>query len=217
MSFLSLTLGVGHLSGAESGGFKPSSKTETEKVLARDDFTCRFCGFRSTQYQRVVPFEGSSVTVCTFCEQVLFLERAGIMGSGVLIWLPEITQAELNHITRAIYIARADESSELAAAANRALDALMARRTDAKKRLGSDDPLLLTSVLQEHLTDKERKDAVGKLDGIRLLPLDKHIVRQHGHDTDVFPRIVGFWRSEHGPFAALPTSDWNKLFAKIVA
>ncbi len=157
------------------------------------------------------------MTACTFCEQVLFLERAGIMGSGVLIWLPEITQAELNHIVRAIYVARADETGPLAAAANRALDALMARRTDAKKRLGSDDPLLLTSVLQEHLTDKERRNAIGKLEGIRLLVLDKHIARARGSDVNVFPKIVAFWRSEHGPFAKLPPSEWKKMFAKIAA
>ena len=217
MSFLPLTLGVGASSGAGGGGLGSSSKSETEKVFARDDFTCRFCGFRSVQYQRAVPYEGGPVTACTFCEQGLFLERAGIMGSGVLIWLPEISQAELNHIVRAIYVARADETSEIAATAARALDALMGRRTEAKKRLGSDDPLLLTSVLQEHLNDKERGVAVGKLEGVRLLPLDKHIVRVHGNEVNVFPKIVAFWRSEHGPFAALPASEWNKMFAKVAA
>ena len=217
MSFLPLTLGVGASSGAGGGGLGSSSKSETEKVFARDDFTCRFCGFRSVQYQRAVPYEGGPVTACTFCEQVLFLERAGIMGSGVLIWLPEVTQAELNHIVRAIYVARADETSEIAANAARALDALMSRRTEAKKRLGSDDPLLLTSVLQEHLNDKERRAAIGKLEGIRLLPLDKHIVRARGSETNLFPKIVAFWRSEHGPFAALPLSEWKKMFARIPA
>ena len=157
------------------------------------------------------------MTVCGFCEQVLFLERAGMMGSGVLIWLPEISQAELNHIARAIYVAREDEDGKMAAAATRALDALLARKTDAKKRLGSEDPLLLSSVLSEHLTDKERRAAVGKLEGLRLLPLDKYIVRIRGSETNVFSQIVKFWRSEKGPFAKLPDHEWNKLFSKVTA
>jgi intracellular multiplication protein IcmJ len=217
LSFLPLTLGVGQASGAEGGSLGLPSKSKAEKTLKRDGFSCRFCGFSSPQYQRVIPFKDEFVTVCSFCEQVLFLERAGMMGSGVLIWLPEVTQAELNHIARAIYVAREDEDGKMAAAATRALDALLSRKIDAKKRLGSEDPLLLSSVLSEHLTDKERSAAIRKLEGIRLLPLDKYIVRIRGSETNVFPRIVKFWRSEKGPFAKLPTDAWQKLFAKIPA
>jgi intracellular multiplication protein IcmJ len=217
LSFLPLTLGVGRPSGAEGGSAKLPSKSRAEKILNRDDFTCRFCGFRSVQFQRIVPFEGDLVTACSFCEQVVALERAGMMGGGVLIWLPEITQAELNHIARAIYVAQSDEGSEAAAAATRALDALMARRTEAKKRLGSDDPLLLATVLHENLTAVEAKASIGKLDGIRLMPLDKHMVRSRGGDINGFPQIVKFWRSPRGPFATLPTAEWQKTFAKIAA
>ena len=136
MSFLPLTLGVGRSSGAGSGGSKPPSKSEAEKILKRDDFTCRFCGFRAVQYQRIVPTSNGFVTSCSFCEQVTALDRAGIMGGGVLIWLPEITQAELNHIARAIYVARADGKGAMEPVATRALDALMSRRVEAKKTLG---------------------------------------------------------------------------------
>lgn len=72
-------------------------------------------------------------------------------------------------------------------------------------------------MLSEHLTDKERGAAIRKLEGIRLLPLDKYIVRIRGSETNVFPQIIKFWRSEKGPFAKLPTDDWQKLFAKIPA
>ncbi len=215
MSFLPLTLGVGQSSGAEGGGSGPPSKSSAEKILKRDGFSCRFCGFRASQYQRIVPFEGDLVTACSFCEQVQSLDRAGLMGGGVLIWLPEITQAELNHIARAIYVARAEEDGAMTEAATRALDALMTRRTEAKKRLGSDDPLLLATVLHEHMTASERAAATGKLDGIRLMPLDKHMVRSHGNDINGFPQIVKFWRSPRGPFAELPTSAWQDMFAKV--
>jgi len=217
LSFLPLTLGAGQSSGAGSGGPRPPTKSKAEATLKRDDFSCRFCGFRSAQYQRVISFKGDYVTSCSFCEQVLYPERAGMMGSGILIWLPEITQAELNHIARAIYVARADETGPMAEAASRALDALIARKTEAKKRLGSEDPLLLSSVLQENLTDKERENALSKLEGIRLLPFDKHIVRIRGNETNGFPQILKFWRSEQGPFGKLPESEWQSLFEKVAA
>ena len=217
MSFLPLTLGIGQAPGVGGGGLKPLSKSKSEDVLRRDDFSCRFCGFRAVQYQRIVPFEGGYLTACSFCEQAMDLERAGMMGCGVLIWLPEITQAELNHIARAIYVARADEMGDTADAASRALDALMARRTEAKKRLGSDDPMLLATVLHENLTGAERAEAVRKLEGVRLMPLDKHMVRGRNGDTNGFPQIVKFWRSPSGPFASAPTGGWQALFAKIAA
>ncbi|MGL1227158.1 hypothetical protein ACSTKV_22915, partial [Vibrio parahaemolyticus] len=41
---------------AEGGkGKTPDLKSITEKTLKRDDYTCRFCGFRAKQYQRLVP------------------------------------------------------------------------------------------------------------------------------------------------------------------
>ena len=215
MSFLPLTLGVGSKADAEEGA-KPLSKSAIEKILKRDDFTCRFCGFRSKQFQHILPFHDDTVTLCGFCEQVLRLERAGMMGSGVLLWLPEIAQADLNHIARAIYVARAENMEPLATAATRALDALMARRGDAKKRLGTDDPLMLATILLENLNEAEVNAAPQKLDGIRLMPLDKYLVRVKGGDINGFDQMVRFWRSEDGPYADMPVTDWQKLFAKVV-
>jgi len=217
LSFLPLTLGIGRASGAEGGGLRSPSKSDAEHILKRDDFACRFCGFRAVQYQRLAPTAEGFVTACGFCEQAMALERAGMMGAGVLIWLPEITQAELNHIARAIYVARADEGSAMADIAVRALDALMARRTEAKKRLGSDDPLLLATILHENLTDGERAAAIPKLDGIRLMPLDKYMVRGKESDINAFPQMIKFWRSAQGPFATLPTDKWQEMFEKVAA
>ncbi|MDR3448648.1 MAG: type IV secretion protein DotN, partial [Alphaproteobacteria bacterium] len=168
-------------------------------------------------FQRIVPVDSDFVTACSFCEQVVALERAGLMGGGVLVWLPEITQAELNHIARAIYIAQADEGTPMADAATRALDAIMGRRGEAKKRLGSDDPLLLATLMHENLNDKERAAAVKKLDGIRLMPLNKHMVNTKSGVINGFPQMVKFWRSEAGPYGKLPPAQWQDLFTKLAA
>lgn len=213
-----LFLGVRRLSGAEVklSGDPRRSKGDLEKIMRRDDFTCRYCGFHSLKYQRVVSSGGADpdkpfVTACTFCEQCLLLERTGIAGAGVLIWLPEIDQATLNHLAHAIYVARATKGP-VADLANRALDALMVRRADAKKRLGSDDPLLLATVLRENINDEEAKDIEAKLEGLRLLPLDKYVMRGPQGDVDQFPSMIKYWLSSEGPYAQLPVEKWTELF-----
>lgn len=215
MTFLPLSLSLRQASDVGT------SRDALEKTLRRDDYACRFCGFRSKKYQRVVPWihERDSlplVTACSFCEQCLSLERAGMMGTGVLIWLPEIGQAELNHIARAIYVARAGADEPMAAAATQAFDLLMGRRAEAKKRLGSDDPLLLATILRENLTADEALQASVKLEGLRLMPLDKHLVRGDKGDVNQFPEIVKYWCSAGGPYASLPVGEWAEMFKRAV-
>jgi hypothetical protein len=195
-----------------------------EKAQKRDDHACRFCGFRSLHYQRTIPFAEAGdpplATVCTFCEQVLSLDRAGMTGAGLLLWLPEISQVELNHLARAIYVARADKNADggaMAALATRALDALTARRAEAKKRLGSDDPLLLATIMRESLEGAEIEGAVAKLDGIRLLPAEKYMMRGAKGDVDQFPQIVKYWLSPSGPFGGMPPGKWREILQKTLA
>jgi len=213
-----ISLGVSHLPDTEGLVSKPAAKLDkkkAEKTLHRDDFTCRFCGFRSEHYQRIIPWEEAGdppfATACGFCEQSFMLDRTGLAGAAVLIWFPEVTQPELNHIARAIYVARASKNT-LSASATRALDALMARRSDAKKRIGSDDPLLLATVIYESLSKEEYGTIGEKLDGIRLLPLEKHLVRTPRGEMNQFQQMVKFWCSPEGPYARLPAEQWADLF-----
>jgi intracellular multiplication protein IcmJ len=214
MKFLPLSLGVRRTSDNEAKE-KALSKGQAGKTLRHDDFTCRFCGFRSEQYQRVVIHDKKPVTVCTFCEQCLYLERAGITGAGALIWLPEIGQAELNHIARSLYVAIASKE-KIGGAAAKALEALQARKAEVKKRLGSDDPLLLATALHESLTDKEYDRAADKLEGIRLLPADKHMARGEQGDANQFSAMINYWCSDEGPYARLPVAKWADMFKTAV-
>jgi intracellular multiplication protein IcmJ len=150
-------------------------------------------------------------TCCTFCDLTINLHRAGVTGPGILVWLPEIGQAELNHIIRSIYIAR-ETTGDLASAANRALDALSTRRAEAKKRLGNEDPMLLATVLQEMVDEKDLSDAIKKLDGIRLLPPDKHLIRTKRGDIDQFPTMIKYWTSPEGSYGQLPVENWLDSF-----
>src|SRR5262249_9536517 len=151
-----------------SGGDKRRalSKAQISKLLQatlqKDAYTCRYCGFTSRQFQKAIPKdwgmsdprEGELVTACLFCEQCFALETVANMVSGALIWLPEITQAELNHMTRAIYVMRAAGESapeNIRASADRAFEILFNRRGEAKRRIGTDDPSVLAAALLESL------------------------------------------------------------------
>ncbi len=206
------------------GGNKGAKRSEWPKiraeVLRRDDFSCQFCGFRSERYQKVIPLPGSKailradklVTACIFCEQCFDIESVGQHNAGVLLWLPEITQAQLHHIARAIYVARiADETAQSKAvrdAATTAFDQLLSRRSECKRRLGTDDPLVLASVLQEGLDDSQYVERKAKLEGVRLMPLPKRMVRSKEGESDQFPEIISYYASLEGAYAAYPFDSW---------
>ncbi len=214
-----ITLGVRRKSGAEFLS-RPAKPPPPDAVWRQDDFVCQFCGFRAEKFQRTVQgawagHERAALTACIFCEQCFTLENVGIVGSGYLVWLPEMSQAELHHLCRAIYVARAQGRQELLASrAQAALDSLLSRRAEAKKRLGSDEPLLLGTALLENLSAEEYQAREKKLAGIRLLPLNRRLgaTRGEGGATDQFPAILDYWMSPRGPFAGAPVDGWIRQF-----
>jgi len=227
LSYLPIPLGVRRSPDAKGAASKSRfpTKAQSEKTLSRDSFACRCCGFESSKYQRVLPItdidpdakSGEFVTVCTFCEMVAALDRAGLAASGFLIWLPELSQAELNNVVRALYVARDGDDEKLVKAATRTLEVLTSRRAESKKRLGTDDPLILATALFEQLDDKAYAARVAKLEGIRFLPLDRYLVTQRsGKDVNLFPQMLAFWKSPEGPFGKLPVSEWTALFAEVM-
>src|SRR5947207_10905682 len=82
--------------------FLPVSK----KILGRDAYTCQYCGFQAAEYQEIINLDGdytnnklsNMAVACCFCVQALFLQSVGLdeMGGGQLIYLPEVSQADLN-------------------------------------------------------------------------------------------------------------------------
>lgn len=85
------------------------------KVFERDAYTCQFCGFQAKDFQEVVNLDGNYThnklsnlaTACCFCAQCFFIESVGVggYGGGNLIYLPELTQAELNSLCHVLFCA----------------------------------------------------------------------------------------------------------------
>lgn len=221
---LSLAVRTAFPAGITASSSAGQSAALRSKVMARDDFSCVFCGFRAERFQEIRPLNidgvarGSKaddwVTSCHMCDQCLSLERVGMMGEGILVWLPEVSQAELNHIVRALYVARSTEG-EPAETAKRCLEAIKGRRDEAKKRLGTDDPMILATVFADHLTENEYQERMDRLEGIRLLSMDRRLQRTASGEVDRFPDMLAFWRSKNGPFGNMPPANWRNLLERL--
>lgn len=213
-----LTLGGGHGMPAV-----PVCDEATQKqVLERDGNACVYCGFVAKKYQLVRAKPGVSnpsgaadhITTCIFCEQCLHVDDVPHMKSGVLIWLPELSQADLNHLVRAIYVARISQGG-IADTARRMLDVLLSRREQVLKRIRTDDPAVLASVLRDFISARAYNDREAKLEGVRLLPLDRRMVREGELEFNQFPQILAYWRSKDGPFGQMMPNTWGGLYTQL--
>lgn len=93
----------------------PAFRAFEKKIFTRDNYSCQFCGFQAREYQDVVNLDhdyrnnkmSNLATACCFCSQCFFLESVGVgdYGGGTLIYLPEITQGELNSFCHVLFCA----------------------------------------------------------------------------------------------------------------
>lgn len=110
---ISLSAKRGNWSRFASRKTNKSFQALASKVLARDDHTCRFCSFQSQEYQEIVNIDQNYAhndienlaTACQFCSMCFFIDAVGTDGKtgGIIIHLPEISQADLNHFSRALF------------------------------------------------------------------------------------------------------------------
>lgn len=232
MALLPVTLGLsGSVTKAGGVSAGPSAlsgdgvaESVRQKVNDRDGNTCQYCGFTSRKYQLARLREGKTdtsnpdhlVTSCIFCDQCFSLDRVASMKSGVLVWLPEIDQPTLHHMARAIYVARISQGA-VADAARKALETLTARREEAKNRIKTDDPAILSMVLRDYIDPRAYKNRADKLEGIRLFPLDRRIISEGDLEFNQFPQILAYWRSKDGPFGAFQPPQWLDDYKALAA
>lgn len=184
------------------------------KVLMRDDYTCQGCGFTSVNDQHAPSgfLEvhhidddhhnnelDNLVTLCPYCHQVFTLGRRGDLFSAIPIWLPEISQAELNLLCHGIFFLlqldersrkdeiRLSESSKVRCAHVADLYQNLLSQGDARLQalgvpLTSFDALEVLSGALTGLTDREYALRHLFLGSLRLVP-----------DMTHFSEQINFW------------------------
>lgn len=153
----------------------------SKRIFTRDQNTCQFCGFQATKYQEIINLDmnyrnnkaSNLVTACCFCAQCFFLEAVGRddYGGGILIYMPEISQSELNGLCHVLFCAMYNSTSYRNDAQNIYRDLKMrAKIVDQKLGEGMSDPSLFGRMLLE-AGEKERNQVESSiLVNIRLLP-----------------------------------------------
>ncbi|MBS0359411.1 MAG: type IVB secretion system protein IcmJDotN [Proteobacteria bacterium] len=162
-----------------------------EKVFSRDEYTCQFCGFQANQYQEVVNLDNNYrnnkfsnlVTACCFCAQCFFIESVGVgeYGGGTLVYLPEISQSDVNSFCHVLFCAMTNDTGYKNSAQSiyRSLK-FRAQIVEEKFGEGSSNP----SAFGQLLIDSdfpEIKEDHPLLSGLRLLPSRAKFKKQIEH------------------------------------
>lgn len=150
------------------------------KVFQRDRYTCQFCGFQAKKFQDVINLDNNYsnnklpnlVTACCFCAQCFFIESVGLggYGGGTLIYLPELSQAELNSLCHVLFCAITNDTGYKMSAQD-IYRHFKSRSELVEKKFGegtSNPSILGQLIIDSGATDQETKDKIFK--DIRLLP-----------------------------------------------
>lgn len=118
------------------------------KILKRDNYVCQGCGWRSEEFQELHHRDGDHSnyresnleTLCPLCHQLFHPSAATISGGGFMIWLPELTQAELNRLSFPLFWAyTAGPSHPLHSVARSTYAMLEQRRVELESHVGKSD------------------------------------------------------------------------------
>ena len=152
-----------------------------KKIEARDNFTCQYCGFQSMAHMDIVNRDlnyvnnkQSNLTVaCPFCAQCHFIQSVGISDNtgGVLIYLPEFTQSELNAVCHHLFASMVLKTATANDAKNiyRSLR-LRSQVVETSLGAGMSNPAFYGQVLLD--ADSESSEKIHRVvdEKIRLLP-----------------------------------------------
>jgi intracellular multiplication protein IcmJ len=184
-------------------------RSTRSKILKRDKYICYYCDFRSKHYQEVHHLDGDHsnmseknlVTVCPLCHQNHHLLNASITGGGKIIYLPEITQIELNHLCRTIFILFKEEKmyEEMAAAAKATFSSLESRAhlIENDFAIGASDPGKFAQALLK-ANDENKKISIESLKKFKMLP---YYAR--------FEPAIDYWSKT--VYKDIPIVKWSEL------
>jgi len=153
-----------------------------EQILNRDKYTCVYCGFYCNKFQEVHHLDGDHnnnivenlVTACSFCHATQHIGLCGKEGRGQLIWLPEMSQASLNHAIRWLELgpyAKPEVVSHINAPKESLIRFFNSRIKFSADKFGSSDPSALADHLLSLTDEQYEHDVSVRLSPVRLFPV----------------------------------------------
>lgn len=163
--------------------------TFQQKAFKRDLHTCQFCGFRAKSFLETINLDGNFlnnrltnlVTACPFCAQCFFLDAIGKsdFGGGILIYLPEFSQGDLNALCHVLFSSMIAGDAQSVEAKN-IYRSLKLRSQTVEQSLGSgfSNPSMLGQMLIE--TKMKEAEALQNDLGthLRVLPNITRFIRE---------------------------------------
>lgn len=152
----------------------------TDQIFQRDSYTCQYCGFQARQYQEIVNLDGNYhnnktpnlITACCFCSQCLFLESVGLdeLGGGQLVYLPEMSQADLSSFCHVLFCAMGNGTGyqDSAQSIYRSFK-FRSQQIENKFGAGTSNPATFGQLISEYAA-KSPESEIDLLRDIRLLP-----------------------------------------------
>ncbi|KTC86350.1 type IVB secretion system protein IcmJDotN [Legionella brunensis] len=149
------------------------------KVFQRDRYTCQFCGFQAKLFQEIVNVDydftnnrlSNLATACCFCAQCFFIESVGVggYGGGTLVYLPELSQAELNSLCHVLFCAITNDTGYKSSAQNiyRSFK-FRSQIVEEKYGEGTSDPAIFGQLIIDSAVTPDVAENLFK--NIRLLP-----------------------------------------------
>ncbi len=152
----------------------------SQKIFVRDNHQCQFCGFTAVEHMEIINKDcnythnkmSNLITACPFCTQCFFLDAVGQgdFGGGTLIYLPELSQADLNALCHVLFttIACGEEMSSQAKDHYRSLKA-RSKIVETKLGEGLSKPAIYGQMLLDAIQNVNELHAA-VCSSVRLLP-----------------------------------------------
>jgi intracellular multiplication protein IcmJ len=172
-----------------------------DKLIAHKKYTCECCGFKSERYMRLVSLNGvysilkpeHFIVCCPFCFLQRRLERA--KDKAVMIYLPELTQQQVNMITHSLWHFSSSKSlnSTQYHYSNDTYNNIFKRTEPVDIALGDKAHLPENFAFAlKSLSDEEYKLRETVFSSIRVLPIRKGFTSEIDYwSKDIYPKIAG--------------------------
>lgn len=154
---------------------------ESDKPAERSTPSCACCEIYTAGWGESHQFDGSKKTLCPICHSCLHLDYAGMNKAGTMIWLPELTQVNLNVTCVLIFMTLVSKPSGPVDKAFIERMKLLFKSFELRSQplvtqfggkntlFDASSPLFYAQQLST-LSPALRKDLSIKIDGLRMLP-----------------------------------------------